>query len=131
VGTKARILIVDDNAAIRRLLVEILTRAGHQVYQAADGAEALVWRDVGLDLVIVDLFMPDKDGVETILEFRASVPGIAIIAISGGGAGGSRLDLLKDAELLGAAVSIEKPFTPAELLKAVDQALRGSAPGPT
>lgn len=130
VGDPAKILVVDDDPGVRRVLAGILRQAGHEVYQAVDGTEAMVWRDVGLDLVIVDLFMPEKDGVETILAFRAFVPGIAIIAMSGGSSDGSR-HLLKDAELLGATLSIAKPFTSAEMLEAVAQALRGSAQGPT
>ncbi|HEV2086041.1 MAG TPA: response regulator, partial [Gemmatimonadales bacterium] len=71
VGDRARILIVDDNASLRRSLDQILTRAGHEVIQAADGAEASrISGDVGVDLVILDLFMPEKDGIETLRELR-------------------------------------------------------------
>ena len=130
-GDRARILVVDDNAAMRRSLDEILTRAGHEVIQAADGAEASrIAREVGVDLVILDLFMPVKDGIETLRELRRRAPGVPIIAISGGGADDTGVDLLKAAVLLGAVQSIEKPFTPAEMLEAVGKALRGGKPGP-
>ena len=129
-GDMARILVVDDNAAMRRSLDEILTRAGHQVIQAADGAEASrISRDADVHLVILDLFMPVKDGIETLRELRARAPGIPIIAISGGGADDTGVDLLKAAVLLGAVQSIEKPFIPAVLLEAVRQALRGGTQG--
>jgi DNA-binding response OmpR family regulator len=130
-GDRARILVVDDNAAMRRSLDEILTRAGHQVIQAADGAEASrISRDADVHLVILDLFMPVKDGIETLRELRKRAPGVPIIAISGGGADESGVDLLKAAVLLGAVRSIEKPFTPAEMLEAVGKALGGRTAGP-
>jgi DNA-binding response OmpR family regulator len=108
VGDGARILVVDDSASMRRSLAEILTRAGHEVIQAADGAEACRTSrevEVDVDLVILDLFMPEKDGIETLRELRARAPGIPIIAISGGGADDTGVDLLKAAVLLGAGCS--------------------------
>ena len=78
-----------------------------------------------LDLVILDLFMPEKDGIETMLELRAFVPGIPIIVMSGG-AYGSQLDMLNAAELLGASLTIEKPFTLDEMLEAVRKALQAA-----
>jgi DNA-binding response OmpR family regulator len=132
VGDRARILVVDDNDSMRHWLAEILTRAGHQIIQAADGAEACrISREVDVDLVILDLFMPVKDGIETLRALRARAPGVPIIAISGGGADDTGVDLLKAAVLLGAVQSIEKPFTPAVLLEAVGKALGGRTPGPT
>jgi DNA-binding response OmpR family regulator len=132
VGDRARILVVDDNDSMRHWLAEILTRAGHQIIQAADGAEACrISREVDVDLVILDLFMPVKDGIETLRALRARAPGVPIIAISGGGADDTGVDLLKAAVLLGAVRSMEKPFTPAVLLEAVGKALGGRTPGPT
>jgi CheY-like chemotaxis protein len=125
-GDSARILVVDDDAGTRRSLAEILTRAGHEVIQAANGLEASrLWPHVELDLVIVDLFMPEKDGIETILELQAFSRAMPIIAISGDAGPGSRFDMLRTAELLGAVRSIEKPFSAATILEAVRQALKG------
>jgi len=122
-GDRARILVVDDNASVRRSLAALLTRTGHEVIQAANGLEASrVWREVELDLVILDLFMPEKDGIETMVELRAFVPGIPIIVMSGG-AYGSQMDMLSAAELLGASLTIQKPFTLEEMLEAVRKAL--------
>ena len=122
-GGRARILVVDDNASLHRSLAELLTRSGHEVIQAADGSEASrVWREVELDLVILDLFMPEKDGIETMVELRAFAPGIPIIVMSGG-AYGLQMDMLNAAELLGASLTIPKPFTLAEMLEAVRKAL--------
>jgi DNA-binding response OmpR family regulator len=131
VGDRARILVVDDEPSVRGSLAALLTRAGHEVIQAADGLEAgRVWREVELDLIILDLFMPEKDGIETMVELRAFAPGIPIIVMSGGGADGSPLGMLNAAKLLGAAVCIEKPFTPAQMLEAVRKVLGGGTQGP-
>ena len=118
-----RILIVDDDPGIRRSLHILLSRAGYRVTQARDGMEALrLWRDKGGDLVITDLHMPEKNGIEMIIELLSHTPGIRIIAMSGGGQT-RRLDLLGDATLLGAVMTIEKPFTLAEMMDVVRRAL--------
>ena len=119
-----RILIVDDDAAIRRTLQAIFRRSGYDVMLACDGNEAVrLWRTHGGDLVITDLHMPEKDGIETIIELLSHSPGVRIIAMSGGGQT-KRLDLLGNATLLGAVQTIEKPFTLAEIVAMVDRALR-------
>jgi DNA-binding NtrC family response regulator len=118
-----RILIVDDDASIRRTLSILLSKAGYEVTQAADGSEAMrLWRDRGGDLVITDLHMPEKDGIETIIELLSHTPGIRIIAMSGGGQT-KRLDLLGNVALLGSVLTIEKPFTLTEMLTVVSRAL--------
>jgi DNA-binding response OmpR family regulator len=123
-GDKARILVVDANASVRRALAEPLARAGHEVIQAADGSEATrVWHTMEVDLVILDPFMPDKDGIETMVELRAFAPGIPTIVMTGGSADGSQIDMLNAVELLGASLTIEKPFTLTEMLEAVRKAL--------
>lgn len=123
--TMQRILVVDDDAGTRDSLAILLTRAGYEVIQAHNGSEAVrLWGEVGGDLVITDLFMDQKDGIETILELRASNPGIRIIAMSGGGHE-KRLEVLGEAKLLGAVLTIEKPFTQAQMMAMVDRALRG------
>ena len=130
-GDKARILVVDDDAVVRRSIAEILSRAGHEIIQAGDGSEACRIARLGdVDLIILDLFMPKKDGIETIMELRTFAAGVPIIAISGGGADHSGVDLLKAAVLLGAVGSMEKPFAPGEMLEAVRKALEGGKPGP-
>jgi DNA-binding NtrC family response regulator len=109
---KRRILLVDDDFDVRRSLENTLTKAGYEVVTAADGVEAVRrWRDLdGGDLVILDMFMPEKDGIQTMIELRSCSPGVPIIAISGGGATG-RVDILEDARLLGAIETFEKPFS--------------------
>jgi DNA-binding NtrC family response regulator len=119
-----RIMVVDDDASIRRTLQLLLTRAGYEVIQASDGSEAVrLWRDRGADLVITDLHMPQKDGIETIIELLSHTPGIRIIAMSGGGQT-KRLDLLGNVTLLGSVLTIEKPFTLAEMMTMVTRALK-------
>jgi CheY-like chemotaxis protein len=117
---KRRILLVDDDPDVRRSLGNTLAKAGYEVITAADGVEAVsLWRDLhGGDLVILDMFMPEKDGLETMVELRNHSPGVPIIAISGGGTSG-RLDILEDARLLGAVETFEKPFSIHALLAKV------------
>jgi DNA-binding NtrC family response regulator len=119
-----RILVVDDDAGIRRTLDILLSKAGYEVMQASDGSEAVrLWRDRGGDLVITDLHMPEKDGIETIVELLSHTPGMSIIAMSGGGQT-KRLDLLGNVALLGSVLTIEKPFTLAEMMAMVNRALK-------
>jgi len=114
-----RILVVDDEAGIRRSLRRILERAGYEVTEARNGQEAVrLWRDCPGHLVITDIHMPDKDGIETIIELRVLTPGIRIIAMSGG-VQTKHLDLLGDAVLLGAVSTLEKPFSIQAALDAV------------
>lgn len=111
---------MDDDPDVRRSLGNTLTKAGYEVITAADGMEAVrLWRDLhGGDLVILDMFMPEKDGLETMAELRNHSSGVPIIAISGGGTSG-RLDILEDARLLGAVETFEKPFSIHALLAKV------------
>jgi DNA-binding NtrC family response regulator len=124
-GQAQRIMVVDDDASIRRTLQILLSKAGYEVMQARDGLEAVrLWRDRGGDLVITDLHMPEKDGIETIIELLSHSPGIRIIAMSGGGQT-KRLDLLGNMALLGTVLTIEKPFTLTEMMTMVGRALNG------
>jgi DNA-binding NtrC family response regulator len=125
-GKPGRILVVDDDPSIRRTLELLLSRAGYQVTQARDGTEAVrLWREHGGDLVITDLHMPEKDGIQTIIELLSHSPTARIIAMSGGGQT-KRLDLLGNASLLGAVLTIEKPFTITEMMTLVGRALQGA-----
>ena len=124
-GRGQRILVVEDDPSTQRAIATILRQEGYSVIQARDGAEAIrLWRDPGADLVLMDLVMPDKDGIETIIELRAHDPHIRIIAMSGGaGIDNPRVDMLGDAKMLGAMSTIDKPFTPTELIAVVRRAL--------
>jgi CheY-like chemotaxis protein len=121
----ARIIVIEDEPAIRRLVVRILARGEHEVREAANGREGVaLHRADPADLVITDLFMPEQDGIETIRQIREFAPSTPILAMSGGGSRGNT-DSLEDAELLGADVVLMKPFSPEDLEKAVAGALGG------
>jgi DNA-binding response OmpR family regulator len=123
----ARILLIDDEAVLRRTLQAVLQRAGYEVTAAPNGAEGLrLWRREPLELVITDIHMPEKNGIETILELRAWSPEVPIIAISGGDRN-PRVDVLGDASQMGAIRTLTKPFTIAELLAAVRETLPHAA----
>jgi DNA-binding response OmpR family regulator len=123
----ARILIIDDDADTRLMLEEILKPAGHQIVTAADGKEGVKqYLANPADLVITDIFMPDQDGFQTIAELRKQFPAVSIIAISGKD---SVVGILSIARTLGAVDVLQKPFTPAQLLTAADNALRKKPPG--
>jgi len=118
-----QVLIIDDDEQLRALLSEILQRAGYEVIEARDGNEGLtLYRTHPTDLVITDLIMPEKEGVETIVELRRDFPDVRIIAMSGGGRLTSR-DYLRMAEQLGARRTVKKPFSRQEILDAVRESL--------
>jgi DNA-binding response OmpR family regulator len=118
----ARILIIDDDPDTRALLEDTLKSASHQTITAADGKQGLEkYLASPADLVITDMFMPDQDGFQTIVELRKQFPAVSIIAMSGKA---SAMDILSIAQILGAAEVLQKPFTPAQLLSAADRVLR-------
>ena len=122
----AEILIIEDQNEVRELLSTLLSRSGHRVREARDGQEGIhSFRTSRADLVITDLIMPRKEGLETIIDLRKEFPDLKIIAISGGGRAG-RKDYLKTAELCGASRIFHKPFDIDELLAAVDELLAES-----
>src|SRR4051794_1765934 len=119
----ADIVVIDDEPRYRRLIAQVLTEAGHQVRQAADGAEGLaLCLERAPDLVITDIVMPRMEGIETILQLTRQRPGIAVLAISGAEPASV---YLRAATALGAAASLPKPFTVEQLRAAVEELLRG------
>jgi len=118
-----RILIIDDNDQLRSLLREILELGNYVVTEAPNGdIGARLFRQQPADLVITDIFMPEKEGLETIRELRRDFPDVKIIAISGGGSRGA-LGYLPTAKKLGAHRTFIKPFEMLELLAAVHELL--------
>ena len=119
----ARILVVDDDVLVRLAVKSMLEHVGHAVVLAEcghDGAAAI--EAFAFDLAIVDVFMPGMNGLDTIRLFRQSAPNLPIIVISGYAfrhAGGPAPDFFRMAVDLGAAACLHKPFTPAQLLHAV------------
>ncbi|MEW5770212.1 MAG: response regulator [Pseudomonadota bacterium] len=119
----AKILLVDDDVDVRYALGKYLHRAGHQVVEATDGAQALsLMATEAFDLVITDIVMPEADGIELILDIGRNTPGLPVIAISGGGRLG-RAEYLDMAQGLGATAGLAKPVDPDELLALIDRLL--------
>lgn len=111
--------IVDDEALIRELFRRILETEGYEVTDSADGNAALaLCRRQPPDLIIIDLIMPDKEGIETIIELKRDFPHMKIIAISGGGRITAR-EYLELAETFGANMTLSKPISRDELLTVV------------
>lgn len=120
------ILIIDDNEQVRALLRQVLEKAGYLVMEAANGLEGLrQFQQTPVALVITDLLMPDRDGLEVTMALHRDSPHVKIIALTGGT---GEPDLLDVAKLLGAHRTMKKPFTVAELLEAVQQELQGDSP---
>jgi len=117
------ILVIDDDKLMCLALAKILISAGYNVVQAADGEEGLkMYRSQDFDLVITDLIMPDKEGIQIIRELRKENSRIRIIAMSAGGRGGAT-DYLKWARLMGAKQCLSKPIKREDLLDAVQAVL--------
>jgi CheY-like chemotaxis protein len=120
-----RILVVDDDPAVRDSIAVVLESAGFLVDQAAQGVTALrLLRVHEPDLIITDILMPQKEGIETIREIRLLLPDTPIIAISGGTEGGA--DYLKMAQTFGANAVMAKPFDPLVMLKLVHRLIFAS-----
>ncbi len=121
----ARIIVIDDQEPIRRIVRRALENDGHQVFEASDGevGMALLEREPA-DVVITDIFMPGMDGIQTLREIRKRFPAIKVIAMSGGDSSGM-LDLRRDAELLGAVKSLQKPFNARDIVEIVQTVLKG------
>jgi DNA-binding response OmpR family regulator len=122
----ATILIIDDEESIRTVFQVALERAGYRVLTAEDGKHGLrLLERQAVDLILVDIFMPEMDGLELIFLLRKTRPACKIIAISGGS--GER-DHLDTAKKLGAHDALKKPFSIQELLAAVSSQLNNAHP---
>jgi CheY-like chemotaxis protein len=118
----SRVLVMDDEADTRMLIEEILESAGYEVVLAANGLEGMrQYHSTPVDLAVVDLFMPKREGLETIKELKLQFPNFPIIAMSGDSCA---LPLLSIAQRLGATWVLQKPFLPEELLEAIKHLLR-------
>jgi len=118
-----RVLLVDDDELLREALHQILVRAGYDVHDASNGKVAVrEYRRQRCDVVIMDIVMPDEEGLGTIRELRRVDPNVKIIAISGGGLGKAG-DYLGIAKMLGAMRTLAKPFVPEALLAMIAEVL--------
>ncbi len=119
------VLIVDDDELIREMLLEIMRVAGIKAVATEDGTNAMkIVKDENVRLVITDLIMPGKEGLETIISLKKETPQVKIIAISGGGriSPESYLGIARD---IGAQYTFTKPFDRKKLLGAVRDCLQG------
>lgn len=115
------VLVIDDDAQIRDLLKQALEVGGYEVSVACDGKDGMnQYRDNPADLVITDIIMPEKEGLETIMDFRREFPEVKILAMSGGGAVGPE-EYLRMAEKIGALKTFVKPFAMMDILSTVDE----------
>lgn len=118
----AKILLIEDDDHLRPTLARFLESLGHQVLEAADGKQGVeIFADASADLVVTDLIMPEKEGLETMTALRATDPTVKVIAISG--LTPRSAFYLQLATKLGADLTLPKPFTLEALSKAVDQVL--------
>ena len=118
-----KILVVEDDVSFRNVLVQMLKNSGYFVQQAGDGDQALeICCEFDPDIVITDIIMPNKEGLETIQDLMAIKPGIKIIAMSGGGKYGPYC-YLPLALKLGAKAVLEKPFMRNEMIEVIEKVL--------
>jgi DNA-binding response OmpR family regulator len=114
-----KILIIDDDELIRLTCRNILKKIECDVIEAENGVQGLAqFKKERPSIVITDLLMPDKEGLETISEIKGSDKSVRIIAISGGGST-NNMSFLNIAKLMGADIILKKPFKPDELLGAI------------
>lgn len=118
------VLVVDDEDQIRQLIRETLEQAGYEVQEASDGKQGLErYRAKPADLVIMDILMPDQDGLESIMTLRREFPTSRVIAITGGSDMIGILNFLDVAKMLGARRTLQKPFDMQTLLDAAQSEL--------
>ena len=119
----AKVLVIDDDAGIRNLLVSMLEKAGHSVAVAKDGRQGLAtYGEFHPDLVICDIIMPEMEGIETIVNLKKINPEGPILAISGGGAD-SPVPYLEMAKKMGADKVLDKPILHETLTEMVNDLL--------
>lgn len=127
----AEILLIEDDLLVRQALVNSLETAGHRVHAASDGREGLrIFADFTPDLIITDIFMPETEGIETIVDIRKRDRNIPIIAMSGYAEIGG-IDFLRTATALGANTTLKKPFNSVTFLQTVEKCLHDLPPDGT
>ena len=116
------ILLIDDEENFRCVLKQVLVNAGYEVVEASNGAEGIrYFNEKPADMIVTDIIMPEKEGIETIIELKKAYPDVKLIAMSGGGWYGTDIDF-DMAKKLGAR-TLDKPFALQELLDAVNELL--------
>ena len=119
----SHILVIDDDSQVRLMLRKILESEGYTVTDASVGKEGIeCYRENQADLIITDIIMPEKEGIETIIELKKEYPDVKIIAMSGGGKI-SADNYLETAKIFGASRIMEKPFTQQAMVSIVKELL--------
>jgi DNA-binding NtrC family response regulator len=118
-----KILVVDDDPPILTIISDALSD-NHEVFTAENVADAEnIVRNNNIDLLITDLVMPEKNGLDMIMKFKEIYPDMIILAISGGGGITGRFDYLPIAKLVGAVETLKKPFSVSDIREAVKRLL--------
>ena len=118
-----KILLIDDDIFFRELVKDILVDYPVDILEASNGDKGLeIIKNNPIKLVITDIIMPEKEGLESIIEITTKYPGIKILAISGGGSSGN-VNYLEMAESLGAHGILAKPFGKDELISELKKLL--------
>ena len=124
----AVILVIDDDEQIRRIMKWALQKEGHHVVETQDGLQGLaLCRHLAVDLIITDILMPRKDGLDLLVEIRGELPDVKVIAMSGGGPVMSSAGCLHLAADLGANEVLAKPIAKKQLLEVVNRVLNGAS----
>lgn len=122
-----QILLVDDDELLRKMLRITLVKMGYEVREAVNGVQALkLFEQQKPDVVLTDIVMPEKEGLEIIGELRRRDPAVKIVAMSGGGRGNS-VDYLKIARVMGAKRVLVKPFSNDDMTRAIEELLSGNS----
>ena len=126
-----KILVIEDDTNARCLLTMVLKDAGYEVFEASDGDVGIrTFHETPCELVLTDIFMPEKEGLETIFELKSEYPDLKIIAVSGGttwihhGTGHSSDNILRIAETMGADRTLMKPINIQQLLSTIEELLK-------
>lgn len=115
----ARVMVIDDDEVVRMTLTLVLEKAGHDVIAADDGRKGMaLFKMNPTDVVLTDIYMPNQEGLATIMALRSAYPAVKVVAISGGGANAG-LDVLPVAEALGADRALRKPISPKDLIATI------------
>jgi DNA-binding NtrC family response regulator len=121
----AKILVIDDDAAIRDVIFQLLQDGGHTLTMAENGREGVaLFRANRPDLVITDIIMPEQEGIETLKQIRQIQPDAKVVVVSGGGRLGNE-PYLDVARAMGALDTIEKPFDPDDFIRRIARCLAG------
>ena len=127
----AHILLVEDDQLVSETLASVMMSSGHTVVKASNGIEGLKrFAEHAFDLVVTDIIMPDKEGIEMILDMRKHKPETKIIAISGGGRTGN-VEFLNMAASVGAMATLKKPISLAKFRNVLTETLSQSPPDKT